>query len=127
MLTTRLPERAQNRLGLTALIGAAGVLCFAPFGLFWLAPVVWLGLFLVLRRAHSPREAALNGLAFGLGFFLTGVSWVYVSLSVFGGMPWWLAGIAAFLFCAVMAVFPALAGWLFKRWQPAEPDRKSVG
>jgi len=126
VLTTRLPERAQNRLGLTALIGAAGVLCFAPFDLFWLAPVVWLGLFLVLRRAHSPREAALSGLAFGLGFFLTGVSWVYVSLSVFGGMPWWLAAIAAFLFCAVMAVFPALAGWLFKRWQPAEPWRQAL-
>ena len=34
-------------------------------------------------------------------------------------MPWWLAGIAAFLFCCVMALFPMLAGWLFKRWQPA--------
>ena len=44
------------------------------FGLFWLAPVVWLGLFLLLRRADSPREAALSGLAFGLGFFLIGVS-----------------------------------------------------
>ena len=33
----RLPERPAARLGLTALLGAAGVLCFAPFGLFWLA------------------------------------------------------------------------------------------
>lgn len=120
MLTTRLPERARYRFILAALAGVSGVLCFAPFGLFWLAPLVWLTLFVLLRRAGSPREAALSGLAFGLGFFLSGVSWVYVSLSVFGGMPWWLAGIAAFLFCAVMAIFPTLAGWLFKRWQPAE-------
>ena len=126
MPTIRLPERAHFRFALATLIGAAGVLCFAPFGLFWLAPLVWFGLFVLLRRAGSPREAALSGLAFGLGFFLTGVSWVYVSLSVFGGMPWWLAGIAAFLFCAVMAVFPVLAGWLFKRWQPVAPWRQAL-
>ncbi len=119
MPTTRLPERAPYRFGLAALTGVTGVFCFAPFGLFWLAPVVWFGLFALLRRAESAREAALNGLSFGLGFFLSGVSWVYVSLSVFGGMPWWLAGIAAFLFCAVMALFPMGAGWAFKRWQPA--------
>ena len=126
MATTRLPERAHFRLALAILIGASGVLGFAPFGLFWLAPAVWLGLFVLLRRTDSPREAALSGLAFGLGFFLTGVSWVYVSLSVFGGMPWWLAGIAAFLFCAVMAVFPALVGWIFKRWQPVDPWRQAL-
>lgn len=114
----QLPERPLQRFGLAALIGATGVLCFAPAGLFWLAPLIWCGLFALLRRARSPREALLTGLGFGLGFFLTGVSWVYVSLSVFGGMPWWLAGIAAFLFCGVMALFPMLAGGIFKRWQP---------
>ena len=126
MLTTRLPERAARRLILATLAGVAGVFCFAPFALFWLAPLVWLALFALLRSAGSPREAALTGLAFGLGFFLSGVSWVYVSLSVFGGMPWWLAGIAAFLFCAVMALFPTLAGWLFKRWQPDEAWRQAL-
>lgn len=118
MLTLRLPERPAYRLGLAALCGAAGVLCFAPFGLFWLAPVLWGGLFALLRRAESPRQGLFTGLSFGLGFFLCGVSWVYVSLSIFGGMPWWLAGPAAFLFCTVMALFPMLTGWLFKRWQP---------
>ena len=126
VLMPRLPERARFRFGLAALIGATGVLCFAPFGLFWLAPAVWLGLFALLRHADSEREAALTGLSFGIGFFLTGVSWVYVSLSVFGGMAWWLAGIAAFLFCSVMAIFPMLAGWLFKHWQPAEPGRQAL-
>ncbi len=102
-----------------ALLGAAGVLCFAPAEFFWLAPLVWGGLFALLRRAETSRQATLTGFGFGLGFFLTGVSWVYVSLSVFGGMPWWLAGLAALLFCTAMALYPALAGGLFKRWQPA--------
>lgn len=114
----RLPERLAGRLALAALLGVGGVGCFAPFELFWLAPLIWGGLFGLLCRCLSIREASLTGLAFGLGFFLTGVSWVYVSLSVFGGMPWWLAGVAAFLFCAVLAVFPMAAGTAFKRWQP---------
>ena len=114
----RLPERPAARCGLAALLGAAGVLCFAPFALFWLTPLVWGGLFALLRQATSPRQGLLIGLSFGLGFFLCGVSWVYVSLSVFGGMPWWLAGPAAVLFCSVMALFPMLAGGAFKRWQP---------
>ena len=118
MPISALSGKPAARLVFAAVIGAAGVLCFAPFGFFWLAPAIWLGLFQLWRTASSVRQAALSGLAFGLGFFLTGVSWVYVSLSVFGGMPWWLAGIAAFLFCAVMALFPMLAGALFKRWHP---------
>ena len=126
MLKTLLPDHRAARFGIAAATGAAGVLCFAPFELFWLAPPIWLVLFQLLRGADTTRQAALNGLAFGLGFFLTGVSWVYVSLSVFGGMPWWLAGIAAFLFCGVMALFPMLAGALFKRWQPESLWRQAL-
>ena len=126
MLNTLRANKAVGHYAIAASIGASGVLCFAPFGLFWLAPAVWGGLFALFLRANSPKAAALTGLAFGQGFFLTGVSWVYVSLSVFGGMPWWLAGIAAFLFCGVMALFPMLAGWLFKRWPPTEHWRQAI-
>ena len=86
----------RTRLALAALAGAAGVLCFAPFGLFWLAPLLWAGFLALLLTAPSPRAGFATGFAFGLAFFLAGVSWVYVSLSVFGGMAWWLAGPAAF-------------------------------
>lgn len=126
MPTCKLPERPAARFGLAALLGAAGVGCFAPFELFWLAPLLWGGLFALLLRAATPRAGALTGLAFGLAFFLGGVSWVYVSLSVFGGMPGWLAGLAAFLFCTVMALFTMLAGGLFKRWQPAAFWRQAL-
>jgi apolipoprotein N-acyltransferase len=126
VLKTLLARQRPARYLIAAGLGAAGVLAYAPFDLFWLAPAVWLGLFLLLRAATSVRQAVLSGFAFGLGFFLCGVSWVYVSLSVFGGMPWWLAGIAAFLFCTVMALFPLLAGAAFKRWQPAADWRQAV-
>lgn len=126
MQTQQQLNRPAYRLALAGLIGALGVLCFAPFEQYWFAPFIWLGLFVLLLRAESTSQAALTGLSFGLGFFLSGVSWVYVSLSVFGGMPWWLAGVAAFLFCTVMALFPMLAGGIFKHYQPASCWRRSV-
>ena len=98
---------------LAALAGAVTVLGFAPFYLFAL-PVATLAVLIVLwRRAAGRRAAALIGFSFGLGYFLTGVSWVYVSLHDFGAMPAPLAGILTLLFCAYLALYPALTGWIY--------------
>jgi apolipoprotein N-acyltransferase len=40
------------------------------------------------------------------------VSWIYVSLHVYGGMPAALAAIATLLFCGFLSLFPALFGAL---------------
>jgi apolipoprotein N-acyltransferase len=104
-----------------AVAGAACVLGFAPF-YFWPVPIASLALlFAAWERAATPRRAALAGFAFGLGYFLCGVSWVYVSLHDFGSMPAALAGLATFLFCAYLALFPALAGWLTRRLAARNP------
>ena len=90
---------AWRRAGLAALAGAAAVLGFAPFYV-WPVPIAALAvLFLLWSHSESPRQAALTGFVFGLGLFLAGVSWVYVSLHVYGQMPALLAGVATLLFC----------------------------
>lgn len=96
------------------LAGAASVLAFAPFGL---EPLAFLTLALLIHfwMDAPPRRCAWFGFWFGLGFYGAGVSWVHVSLSRFGGMPPVLAGIATALFCAFLALFPAVAGWLQAR------------
>jgi apolipoprotein N-acyltransferase len=92
-------------------LGAASVLGFAPFYLFPL-PIITLALLLYLWNQLKQRLAVfLVGFAFGLGFFGFGTSWIYVSMHDFGAMPALLAGIATLLFCALFALFPALAGW----------------
>ncbi|MEO7728462.1 MAG: apolipoprotein N-acyltransferase, partial [Burkholderiales bacterium] len=95
---------------LAALAGMATVLGFAPFNLF-LLPVATVALLIVLwQRAGSVRKAALIGFVFGLGCFLTGVSWVYVSLHDFGAMPAVLAAGLTLLFCCILAAYPAAIG-----------------
>jgi len=96
------------------LAGAATVLAFAPFGLH---PLAFLS-FAVLAHLwmHAPpQRCAWHGFWFGLGLFGVGVSWVYVSLHYFGGMPAPVAGFASAAFCAFLALFPAAAGWLQAR------------
>jgi apolipoprotein N-acyltransferase len=91
--------------------GAAAVLGFSPIDLFPLTLLALAVLVHLWLRAPSPRAAFLAGYCFGLGYFLAGVSWVYVSLHRFGGMPAPVAAFATFGFCAFLALFPALAGW----------------
>jgi apolipoprotein N-acyltransferase len=105
------------------LAGAATVLAFAPVGLYPLALVTF-ALLVHLWMAATPRRAFLSGYWFGLGMFLAGVSWVYVSMHQFGGMPLPLAALATLLFCAFLALFPAVAGWLQAR-VPAHPAMRA--
>ena len=61
-------------------------------------------------------RAAWRGFLFGLGMFGVGVSWVYVSLHNFGHMPVPLAALATVLLVAVLALYPALLGFIQARW-----------
>jgi len=96
--------------------GVATVFGFAPFRAP-VVPLVTLALLLVLwQGALRPRVAARLGFAFGLGLFGTGVSWVYVAIHTFGGMPAPLAAIGTAIFVAYVALFPAAAGAIAARF-----------
>jgi apolipoprotein N-acyltransferase len=90
-------------------LGALTPFAFAPFYWFWISILTFAGFALVWARAPSARQALWTGLAFGLSQSCVGVSWVYVSLHDFGGMPLALAMFVTFLLCAFFAIFPALA------------------
>jgi apolipoprotein N-acyltransferase len=105
--------------------GAATVFGFAPFAAPLVPPVTLALLLLLWQDAPTPRAAAKLGFAFGLGLFGAGVSWVYVAINTFGGMPAPLAAIGTAGFVAYLSIFPAAAGWLAARsaaaatWQRA--------
>jgi apolipoprotein N-acyltransferase len=104
------------------LAGAATVLAFAPAGVFPVAAATFAVLIRLWMHA-PPRRCLWLGFWFGLGLYGAGVSWVYVSLHTFGGMPAPLAAIATAGFCAFLALFPAAAGWLQARVPAPDPVR----
>lgn len=112
--------RRNAEWAIAATLGAITVTGYAPLWVYPVPLLTFAGLFMLWRRAANARDAALVGFAFGLGWFVAGVSWVYVSLHTFGAMPAPLAGAVTLLFCAYLALFTAAAGWLARRW-PLKP------
>jgi apolipoprotein N-acyltransferase len=99
------------RLAAASALGAVAVAAFGDWPLFPLPLLALAALDWLWLRAPSPRAAAALGFAFGLGHFLVGVSWVYVSLHDFGGLPAPIAGFATIVFCVILAAYPAAVGW----------------
>ncbi|HEX5639346.1 MAG TPA: apolipoprotein N-acyltransferase [Burkholderiaceae bacterium] len=106
--------------------GVAHALAFAPFNLPWLQLLALALLFALTTRVDGWRMAGLIGWAFGLGWFGVGVSWVYISMHVYGLMPAALAGISTFLFCAFLALYPALALGVSQRLAPSPWPRLAL-
>lgn len=101
--------------------GLVHALSLSIAGLWWLQ-LMSFGLLAVLlisaasTQAKRPGTAflkpAILGFAFGLGWFLAGVSWLFISMHRYGGLPAPLAATALLLFCGYLALFPAAAGAL---------------
>lgn len=120
---------ASRRLSplLALLAGALHACSFAPWTLPWLQVLALAALFALETRVVSTKAAALLGFAFGLGWFGVGISWVYVSMHVYGLMPAPLAAAATMAFCAYLAIFPALALGLAHKFFPSAVVRLGVG
>lgn len=92
------------------LAGIAYVLAFSPFN-FTIFAYLSLGcLFWLWLNTSTIKDAFIVGWLFGFGLFGAGVSWIYVSLTTFGGMPMLLACLAVLILVMGLAVFPAAVG-----------------
>lgn len=102
------------------LAGALSVLAYAPFEQFWLMPLSWGALYLLLRADNTtPRKAFFYGWAWGSGALFAGLCWLVVALNRFGGLSAPLSVFLIFLFCVALALYPALMSLLFARIRPA--------
>lgn len=97
--------------GIALLAGALTPLGFAPAGFWPLVPVT-LAVLVVSCHGASRRRAFALGWWFGFGLFGVGVSWVYVSIHVFGNAWGPAAALATVGLAATLAVFTATAAAL---------------
>jgi len=115
---------------LAVLAAIAGMLhagSFAPWNLPWLQVLALAVLFALEARCDSAKASALLGFAFGLGWFGVGISWVYISMHVYGQMPMALAGAATAAFCSYLALYAAAALGLARKVFPATLARLTLG
>ncbi|PVA08765.1 apolipoprotein N-acyltransferase [Pelagivirga sediminicola] len=89
-------------------LGVLAVLALPPFSLPVILPIAFGGLYLLVVGA-TRRTAGLAGWAFGVGFFLFGLSWIAESFYVDARRFGWMAGPAVAGLAAGLALFPAAA------------------
>ncbi|VXB29743.1 apolipoprotein N-acyltransferase [Pseudomonas sp. 8AS] len=102
-----------NLLAIAA--GALTTLALAPFDI-WPLAIVSIALFYLGLRDLKPRQALLRGWSYGFGLFLSGTSWVYVSIHDYGAASPPLAAALTLGFVGGLGLLFALSGWLWARW-----------
>jgi apolipoprotein N-acyltransferase len=107
-------------LAAATLAGLTSLLSFQPVG-WW--PVQFLALawlFYQVGMRSSVRRASLIGWAFGFGWSVAGMHWLYVFMTRFAHLPVILATVGVILLGLYMGLYGALAAglstWLRKRW-----------
>lgn len=99
------------------LAGVLSVLAYAPFGQFWLMPVSWGVLYVLLcrQRGRSGRSFLL-GWIWGTGAMFAGFCWLVVALHRYGGVASWLSVLLVLLFAVALALYPAVFAAVFARF-----------
>ena len=116
MFVLSLPPRFPLRFLIALALGALHAAAFIDDAAWPIAIAALAGIATLAARAardttswRAAFAGARAGLAFGLGWLLTGISWIYISLHTYGEMPAPLAAMGTFLLAAYLALYPALA------------------
>jgi len=114
MSRSLLPLKPRVALLSAAIAGACLPLAFAPFGVSSLA-VVSPALLWLLWGHTTPAQAARLGFCWGVGAFLAGTYWLYISIHIFGQAPAPVAILLMLALVAIMAGYFAAVGYLQAR------------
>lgn len=96
----RIPNKISNLIA--AVGGSLITLSFAPFN-YWFVGIFSLACLALLIHQQPLKTILWRSWFFGAGMYASGVSWVYVSISGFGGAPAPLAILLVALFVNVLA------------------------
>ena len=99
---------------LTAL-ALATPLAFAPYYRFWLMPLLFAALLHLFET--KPQRRILSAYWFGFAGYAAQFWWVHTSMHDIGGLPNLYAVPFTLLFPAFLALFPAIALWLYGKYR----------
>ncbi|MDO5059855.1 MAG: apolipoprotein N-acyltransferase [Neisseria sp.] len=95
------------------ILGLLTPLSFAPYYQFWLMPLLFAALALLLER--RPQYAVRSAYLFGLAGYTAQFYWIHTALHDISGLPNLYALPLTLLLPAYLALFPAAATWLWRK------------
>ncbi len=88
---------------------------FAPFHI-WPLTILSLTILIATWCHATPKQAFIRGLCYGIGSFAVGVSWVFVSIHVYGYTTIPIAILLTGMFIIILALFPAVQGIILAKY-----------
>lgn len=117
-----------KRACLLTLLGLCAVAALPPIYLWPFAFVALSGLFLLLDRCETHKQAFLTGWFFGMGFFGGGLYWLTNAFLVHSDKHGWLVPIAVPALAAAMGLFIGATTFLSKMlWRNYRQDTQVWG
>ncbi len=110
-----LPDRPLIAAAAAIFAGLLLPLSLAPFD-YWWSGIVSVLLLLALLQGASFKQALWRWYLFGVGQYLLGASWVFVSIHTHGGASVLLAGMLTAAFVAAISLVVLAQGYLFQRY-----------
>jgi apolipoprotein N-acyltransferase len=109
-----LPNWKKKKRAVAAfLLGVCATLSLPPFFVLPMLMLSVCGWFVLARSALTGRQALLTGWWWGLGFFMSGLYWMCISLLVDAEKFAWLIPFCLFGLNGIIALYPALATFAF--------------
>lgn len=108
-------------MAVSLLAGLSFVLSLAPYGLWGVAILSPMILYALLLLTQKPSRAFVVGLSYGFGVWASGAFWLYTSISLYGGVPSWLALILIGVMALGMGLFHAGTAWAFVKFLGKQP------
>lgn len=109
MIVLRLPARVPLRGLISVLLGVLHAIAFRNDAGWPVELVALAALFALIESRTDWLAVAGLGFAFGLGWFCTGIYWIYISIHTYGLVAAPLAALATFLLSAYLSLYPAFA------------------
>jgi apolipoprotein N-acyltransferase len=96
-----------------------------PLALWLLASACWAAVGTAGASARRRiRRCATMGMAFGLGWLVSGLWWLFISMHHFGRLPAWVSALAVLLLAAFLSLYYAgalaLWSWGLNAWCPSK-------
>lgn len=97
------------------ILGGLAIAAYSPFDCWYLLPII-IGTMFFLMKNLSVWQGAIRGGFFGLGLYGAGVSWVYVSIHVYGQSSQDQAMMMTGLFVLALALVFSVPQFAMYRW-----------
>ncbi|MGA2551354.1 MAG: apolipoprotein N-acyltransferase [Burkholderiaceae bacterium] len=123
MIVLRLPAGFPLRPLLALMLGALHAASFRSDTGWPVEIAVLAGLFVLAQERADWRGSSVLGFSFGLGWFVTGIYWIYISIHTYGQVAAPLAALATLLLSAYLALYPALACGIAAYWNERAGSR----